>query len=579
MNLGFLSIWRVLGDRQRLAAFRLFGLLVVGMLLEMIGVGLVIPVFSLLSGDLDSFQGILLPIWFGASNLSNRQALVTATMLGLVVFFGLKLACQGVIAGRLAKFRFNLQADLSRRLFATFLGNPYSFHLTHNSSHLTNTANHEAEHAALGVYQGLNMVAELLVVIGVMALLVVLSPATGIIIALLLSLAGWAILRGTQKVLDVWGERLRRHQKLKMQSLQQGLGGVKQIKLYRRETAILDQFELHNVASAAAGQHHTTMQAQPRLWLEFLAVLGLAALVLFAAPKASASGPLPLLALFAAAAFRLMPSANRIMNGLQSLRYFGPTMENVAAELASEPLLKPRPAPSALTRFDRDLVLQQVSYAYPEAASEALVDVSLRIAQGSALGIIGLSGAGKSTLLDVLVGLLPPSSGQVLLDGRPIDLHSADWQMGIGYLPQNVVLMDDTIRRNVAYGLADSAIDEAAVLEALDLAQLAAHVSSLPAGLDSIVGEHGVRLSGGQRQRLSLARALYGRPSLLVLDEPTSALDPDTEAELMQTIFALRPELTIVLASHRGAAIKACDLVIQMRDGKASTLARSEVGR
>jgi ABC-type multidrug transport system fused ATPase/permease subunit len=570
MNPGFLSIWNALGERQRASALMLFGLLVLGMLLEMIGVGLVIPVFSLLSGDPGAFRNIPFEAWLPAVDLPDRRTLIRFTMLGLVVFFGLKLACQGLIAGRLAKFRYDLQADLSRRLFATFLGSPYAFHLKRNSTHLADTANTEAANAALGVHQGLTMVAELLVVVGVMVLLVAISPLAGTLIALLLALAGWAILRGTQKVLDVWGIRLRRHQTLKMQSLQQGLDGVKQIKLHRREAAILDQFEAHNSASAAAGQHHATMQAQPRLWLEFLAILGLAALVMFATPSASGGGPLPLIALFATAAIRLMPSANRIMNGYQSLRYFGPTMENVADELASERPLPRPPATHGSRRLDSELVLDGVSYAYPASATDALVDINLRIPRGSALGIVGRSGAGKSTLLDVLVGLLAPTAGQVRLDGRPIDLHSPDWQMGIGYLPQNIALLDDTIRRNVAYGLDDDAIDDAAVMTALGQAQLTGHIAGLPAGLDSVVGEHGVRFSGGQRQRLGLARALYGGPSLLVLDEPTSALDPETEADLMRTIFALRPDLTIVLASHRGAAIEGCDLVILVQDGRAT---------
>jgi len=197
-----------------------------------------------------------------------------------------------------------------------------------------------------------------------------------------------------------------------------------------------------------------------------------------------------------------------------------------------------------------------------------LQGASFNIKSGESLGIIGPSGAGKSTLVDILLGLLTPGSGQVIVDGNPVDLATASWQSEAGYVPQDIFLIDDTIRRNIAFGIGDNEISEAQILNSIEVAQMAEFIGSLPKGLDTITGERGVRLSGGQRQRIGIARALYHEPSLLVLDEATSALDLDTESELIEALEAVHHKLTMIVVSHRISTLKYCDRVLRIEGGR-----------
>jgi ABC-type multidrug transport system fused ATPase/permease subunit len=308
--------------------------------------------------------------------------------------------------------------------------------------------------------------------------------------------------------------------------------------------------------------------ALPRLWLELLAVTGLAALVLAMIGQGKPlDALLPTLGLFAAAAFRLMPSVNRILTSLHSLRFSLPVIDTIYNEFR---LLGATMAPQRGERlsFDSGLALDQVKFRYPAAEALALRGVSLAIQPGTSVGFIGGSGAGKSTLVDIILGLLVPASGSVTIDGVDIQTNLRGWQDQIGYVPQSIFLTDDTLRRNVAFGLPADQIDEAAVLRAIRAAQLEQFVNDLPQGLDTIVGERGVRLSGGQRQRIGIARALYHDPPVLVLDEATSSLDTTTERGVMEAVRALHGKKTLLIVAHRLTTVEHCDRLFRLERGR-----------
>jgi ABC-type multidrug transport system fused ATPase/permease subunit len=276
----------------------------------------------------------------------------------------------------------------------------------------------------------------------------------------------------------------------------------------------------------------------------------------------------PTLALFAAAAFRLMPSVNRILSSLQSLRYGVPVINTLNAELMpnSTPARTVHAGPKGV--LHTSLGMRNVTYVYPSRHQPALSDVSFEVRRGETIGFIGASGAGKSTLVDVLLGLLVPSKGEVCVDGVDIHTKLREWQDQIGYVPQTIFLTDDSLRRNIAFGLPDEAIDEAAIWRALRAAQLDAFVRELPHGAETVVGERGVRLSGGQRQRVGIARALYHDPDVLVLDEATSALDTPTETGVMQAIRSLHGAKTIFIVAHRFSTVEHCDRIYYLEHGR-----------
>jgi len=274
----------------------------------------------------------------------------------------------------------------------------------------------------------------------------------------------------------------------------------------------------------------------------------------------------PVLGLFAAAAFRVMPSINRLLMATQTLIFNRSIIAAVyrdfqldAPDLGNHVKNSP---------FANSLELHDVSFQYPTAARASLQNVSLVVRRGEAVGFVGPSGAGKSTLVDVILGLFAPTAGEVRVDGRNIQENLRNWQNQIGYVPQSIYLTDDTLRRNVAFGLSDENIDDKLVAEAIRLAQLDAFVESLPDRLETVVGERGVRLSGGQRQRIGIARALYHNPSVLVLDEATSSLDTPTEHGVMQAVQALQGTKTVIIVAHRLSTVEYCDRLYRIEDSR-----------
>ena len=562
-------VWGLLTPAERRRAAVLLGLMLIGMLLETVGIGLVIPAVALLTqSSLASRYPALQPALHSLGNPSQVQ-LVVGGMLVLAGVYLVKALFLAFLAWRQARFAYGLQAELSQRLFTSYLFRPYTFHLQHNSAQLIrNVINEVKLFTDIGILPGMLLLTESLVLLGLCSLLLVVEPLGAIIVVGVLGTAAWGSYRLTRTRITRWGEVRQHHDGWRMQHLQQGLGGVKDVKLLGREAEFLEQYRVHNAQSARVAQLQYTVGQFPRLWLEVLAVAGLATLVIsMLAQGRPVEAVLPTLSLFAAAAFRIIPSAHRMLHSMQELRYSLPVIDVLHGELRpAKPDKVPGRSPGAPLRSA--LELRQVTYAYPDAERPSLRDVSLVVRHGESVGFIGASGAGKSTLVDIVLGLLAPDSGSVRVDGEDIRNRLRDWQDQIGYVPQSIFLTDDTLRRNVAFGLPNDQIDDDAVRRAIQAAQLEEFVAGLPEGLETIVGERGVRLSGGQRQRIGIARALYHAPAVLLLDEATSSLDTDTEHGVMQAVRALRGMKTILIVTHRLTTVEHCDRLYRLHDGR-----------
>jgi ABC-type multidrug transport system fused ATPase/permease subunit len=563
------KIWGLLTSAERRNALVLLGLMIIGMVLETLGVGLVIPALALLTQqDLAHSYPTLQPALHALGNPSQKT-LVIGGMLVLVGVYLIKALFLAFLAWRQTHFAYGVQAQLSQRLFTVYLRQPYTFHLQRNSAQLIRNAVGEVDIFTYnGIMPGMLLLTESLVLLGLCSLLLVVEPLGALIVISVLGTAAWGFHLLTRGRIARWGQARQHHEGLRIQHLQQGLGGAKDVKLLGRETDFLEQYGLHNVQSARAGQLQETLRQLPRLWLELLAVSGLAILVISMLVQDRAlEAVLPTLGLFAATAFRLIPSVNRVLGAMQSLRYGLPVIDTLHMELnLTTPEVVDTHSP--VTPFQTMLELSQTTYTYPAAAKPALEDISLSIRCGESVGFIGASGAGKSTLVDILLGLLTPDTGEVRVDGKGIQANLRNWQDQIGYVPQSIFLTDDTIRRNVAFGLANRQIDDTAVQRAIRAAQLDEFVASLPDGLETLVGERGIRLSGGQRQRIGIARALYHDPAVLVLDEATSSLDIATESGVMQAVTTLQGTKTTIIVAHRLSTVKHCDRLYRLEQGR-----------
>jgi len=557
-------IWQLLAKTDRIALIGIFVLVLIGTVLETVSLGLVVPTISLLTRDNYSEQ---FPSVVKLLGNPTQATLVIVMMLALVIIYatrsGFLLWSTWIQRG----FATSVSARLTQRLFTIYLRQPYMFHLERNSALLIRNAQNASMVISGGIDPFLVLLTEGLVVFALLGLLLAVQPIGTTVVIVVFGSVACTLNRMTHGRLRRWGEAQNFHSWLLLQNVQQGLGAAKDIKILGRETEFLRQHEKHLVEGLRAYRLYSVLQSVPRAWMEVLTIGGLAALVItMIAQGQKLPAIAPTLGLFAAAAFRVMPSVNRLVNGAQTVIYSRAAISAVFEDFKlSAPELS---VTSEVVAFREQVELRDVTFYYPHAHRPALHMVSLVVKKGEAVGFVGPSGAGKSTLVDVILGLFEPSSGKVLVDSTDIQINLRNWQSQIGYVPQSIYLTDDTLRRNVAFGLEDSSIDEDAVNEAIRLAQLEEFIGSLPANLDTFVGERGIRLSGGQRQRIGIARALYHSPSVLVLDEATSSLDIPTERDVMQAVQALQGTKTVIIVAHRLSTVEYCDRLYRLEDSR-----------
>jgi ATP-binding cassette subfamily C protein len=509
-----------------------------------------------------------LPAWMSGDD-PRTFALVMVALLGaLYVARGLFLGGATYLRHAVASAS---AADLSRRMLATYLGAPYAFHLRHDSARLIRRTTSAVDVAVRTfLLSAVALATELLVVAGIVLILATTTPpATVLVVAAALGLAV-LVARLVRPLLARWGREEQQMMEGVFRSLQQSLGGVKEVKATGGERFFEAAFAERQQAFWRLRRREAVVTDGLRLAMESACVVGLLLMVIvLTLLRGAGVESIAVLGVYAYAGFRIIPAVNRIMMSLHLLSSGRAAVRDLHDDLAALSPLTARPAPPQREiPFTRAIAFERVSYTYGDERRFVLRDVDLVIRRGEAIGLVGRSGAGKSTLVDVLLGLLEPTSGRVLVDGRDIREGLRSWQARIGYVPQTPFLTEDTLRRNIAFGVEDGRIDERRLWAVVHQARLDELAASLPHGLETRVGERGVRLSGGQRQRVAVARALYRDPEVVVLDEATSALDLQTEREVGDAIEALQGTRTLIVIAHRLSTVRRCDRLVFMSDGR-----------
>ena len=530
-------------------------------------------VFALLALVADPQGEVALPLigdirgWF--PGVDEQQFLLGAAVV-LGVFFLVRVVV--TVAYTYLKHRManNAAARLSSRLAEGYLRLPYTFHLRRSTAELVRNAHQTVEQLAQQCFLSvIYVIAEGMLILGLLVVLLYVELIGTALAVLIVGGAALLLLKVVQPELKRQGAIAQEMRSRSLSTLQQALHGIRDIKVLGSEAHFGRAYHRDRRDLSRALYLRGTAIELPRHVIE-TALIGFI-LVLFAfsvTTGVATEALLSTLGLFAYAGLRMLPSLQKVVSGLNFLRFSGPAVDQTYADLELVTRVEASADDDTTLTFDHALRLEDVSFAYEQTERPALRDVNLTIRPGEVIGVSGSTGGGKTTLADLVTGILPPTTGRITVDGVDIHDHLPAWFRKLGVVPQMVFLTDDTLRRNIALGTPEDEIDDEAIEHALRLAQLEEFVASLPDGLDTEVGERGIRISGGQRQRIAIARALYRRPEVLIFDEGTSALDNATEALLINSLERLRGNHTILLVAHRLSTVRGCDKIAYLEDGR-----------
>lgn len=568
----FRKAFNFLNAKERRRGVFLLCLMVLSVLMEAVGISVLIPFIALLV-DNDGPPNAALKYINDIFGNPPQMVLIIGGLIVITLVYLVKNAFLIYFYWVQANFIFNLRDRLSGRLALLYLRQPYEFHLNRNSAELIQNVTREVELFIIYMVSPvMTLLTEGFVLIGIIFLLFIIEPMGVMTVSLILGLIALFFIKITKHYLSNMGQTRHYYARLAMQHLQQSIGSTREARMLGCEEVLYQQFHKHNSFSLKAEMVQSFIGQVPRLLLEFFAVLGFVLLTsVMLLNGASTNSVIPVLTLFTVAAFRLIPSVNRMLNSVQSMQYADPVLDSLERDL-SLPMPVEYENKLKCPVFSSGIRLVNISYSYPFCQANTLSRVSIEIGRRESIGIVGSTGSGKTTLVDIILGLLYPNSGSVLVDGFDISGDLAGWRSQVGYVPQSIYLIDASIRQNIAFGVPDHLIDDAAINRAINAAQLVGFIETLTQGLETQIGERGVRLSGGQRQRLAIARALYSDPAIILFDEATSALDNDTESHLMNSINALQGKKTLIMVTHRLSTIADCDRIYRIHNGQAELI-------
>lgn len=564
---------RYIFDRkQKMGLLLLLLAIGVGTFLELAGVTAIMPFINVVMNP-DSIQKTWYLKWvydkFNFKNVNDFIILLSAILIIIYIAKNLYLC---LMYNMQYHFTYNNQRIIACRMLNCYMKQPYSFHRVHTSSDLMRNVSTDTERMFQGVLSIIQLITEICVCFALGIFLFIkdktITIGVGIIMAVLLI----AFSRGFKGYITRIGLENRKYAARITKWLQQSFGGIKETKILEREAYFLEQFDYNYKKSAMYDRKYRFLQVAPRPVMEMICVTALMGVIIFKLNRGTSSAYfVSTLSVFAIAAFRLMPSVNRITNYMSVLMFTRPSIDSVYHDIKEvddlEKTLNYEDKNSPALVLREAIHIRNLSFAYPDADTNVISEINFDILKKQSVAFIGPSGAGKTTLADIILGILEPTAGEVRVDDENIQNHMSAWHKNIGYIPQSIYLVDDTIRNNIAFGIPKGQIDDEKIEKAIKEAQLMEFISGLEKGLDTEIGESGVRLSGGQRQRIGIARALYNDPQVLILDEATSALDNETEKAVMEAINRLAGNKTLIIIAHRLTTIKNCDVIYEVKDG------------
>ena len=563
----------ILDKNDRIKAIKILFFMLISVFLEALGISLILPIITIMvESDIKSLHPIISQFVTYLGNPSQIE-LIVILLIFLMTIFVIKNIFLVIYFWVQFSFVVDITKNLGSKLLGRYLLMPYPEHVKRNSSIFIRNVTKEIGQFNSLLVAYLMLSIEILMIVFISTVIFIVEPLGLLIGSLILFSSSYMFYSFTRDRTVKYGKNRLHHDGKRIYSVQESIGAIRDVIIHGTEKVFLKKFNFHNEETVINERNYEFIRSLPRLFIETVAIITFGFVIILSLNYSpSVNSLLPVLGLFAGAAIKLMPSINRIIGSFQAIKYNSASVTALFDELHLDIRSKDDLISINKINFDNKLILKNVKFIYPSQEKEVLDKINLEIIPGKSIGFVGKSGSGKSTIVDLIVGLISPTEGEISSDGVNIHSNLKSWQEKVGYVSQNTFLLDDTLKRNIAFGVSDDQINEEHLNKCIVESQLSDYINSLPNGIETTVGERGVRISGGQRQRVAIARALYSNPSLLIFDESTSALDISTEKEIMNVIFGLKRKKTILIVSHRMSTIDNCDIVFKLDNGNLQRL-------
>lgn len=583
----------ILDINQKKRSFFLLIILILSAGFELLGVTAVLPFVQAVISPEEIVKNKWIAKVIDLFKINNTNNVLILMGVFLIIVYLIKNAF--LLYSNYVQYDFatRVQKELSTKMLQSYLSRPYIFFLDTNTSEILRGCTNDI----LCVYNVIDnlcsILSQILTVIAIGVFLIYADPIIALSILCLMSVVLIGIILFYKPAIKRAGQKNLNLTTLKNKILIQVTNGIKEIFVMQRKELFMAAYDETSDKARKVQRTYNVLCSSPDKIVEGVCISGIVGIICvrLLSGNAEMATFIPKLAAFAMAAFRILPSVGKIASRMTGIIYFRPGLEKVYQNVLEaqkyeifdqnnkclEQVENEKELLNVEKRFQNKLVVNHVFWQYEKEGKYVLKDISLTVKKGDSIALIGTSGSGKTTLSDIILGLLQPMKGTVELDGIDVYSMPRQWARIVGYVPQMIYLADDTIRNNIAFGMPEKTIDDNAIWEALENAQLKDYVEQLPQKLDTIVGERGVKLSGGQRQRIAIARALYGNPEILILDEATAALDNETETAVMRSIDALQGHITMIIVAHRLTTIRNCSKIYEIRDGEIIERRKEEI--
>ena len=577
----------ILTPVQKRYGVMVFLLSIISAVLETFGVSIIVPLLQAFLNPEQLMQAGYIKPFVDFFGLQSYREVIFLVCVAIIVIYLFKSLFGVFFVWVSNKYACKVHRELSIQIMNAYMRQGYSFFVENSSARLLNGLGEDVS----SVYNIINytfiLLSKAFTILGTSVLIIIVTPAMSLVLMFLIIFCFAVSQLLFRRSMAKYGRLVREYNWQAYQASLEAIQGSKEVLVTNRQKYFVDQYEKCLIGSNKANIRNAIGTNAPTYIIEAICVTGLMALIgVRVLHETDVASMLSQLSVIAVAAFRILPSLGSVLSSVNAIVYHAPSlaasyetidlvrkldeMESREEQIENEEL--------SHIQFSEELTLSHVTFRYPRRDAAVLEDLNLRIKKGTSVAFIGASGAGKTTLADIILNLLEPQQGEIMMDGYNIRKLRGQWNKIVGYVPQSVYLTDASIRRNIAFGVEESEIDDGKVWNALEMAQLKSFVEGLADGLDTVVGEWGIQFSGGQRQRVAIARALYGEPDIIILDEATSALDNETETAVMESIDALQGIKTLIIVAHRLTTIRNCDEIYEIRDGKAILRAKEELG-